>query len=1598
MGGSQSTVSVTEEFLPTQPPLETHPTLKGFSLLVEGGSGSFVGSGQRMYKTFKVKYQQSKLQLGNNNSNNNNNTAEAATSSTTAVVAVLKVAYLQKYNGESQTLTPLLQELEQLQKITASLKHAWPTATAWFGPSSFKGITSIHPTVWIRPHIYTTLGERLINRPWLDAASEKLLLVHQLLTAVHELQAAGLVHGNLTTQNIGYTSHGFLVLLDVCPPSFRPRTFPTNDPTEYFYTFGKRACYLAPERLVDATSTNAATLELTPAMDIFSVGCCLVELALNGEVCFDSLGQLLDYRATADSATSESADISPHLSQKLQKMESSALRAACRHMLSLDPSARLTAAEYLERLQEQIMPADILQHLYDLSCQIQVEVTPDARCLLLFRAFSQVLYQTRGIRLVEKAEENTPKESPSDRASPSDLWEETEMLLKELDAITNESSSKLLVNPDSKKDVKTSTSSKLQYPTEPRTPQEEACLLIYVQQVLSTIRHVQRPITKRTALRLVRALSIHVSDETRLQRMVPAMLSLVKDTDALVRTETIHVLSCILNQLQSFPPSDAQMMPQYVFKRVAPLITDSSLSVRVALAENMGVFAETAQRFLDISQAVRLVQAVEGGGLSTSAAASGTHTPTLFPGGKGNSSSLPLGDGGIFEEKVTQLLDSKTEDTSDSEPQASQSTTKMEKIASPAGAILVHSSYQTEHSAIAETLSRWVVHVCTDQSENASLVKRALLTKSLEGLCSFFSLEGVMAFILPQLLAFLNDRQDWQLRSSLFAGLPVVCRIIGRGGTEEFVLPCIETGLVDNEEQVIAQALSCLSRLIDQGLLSRALLLPQDESSFNNETKESILDRYSALLIHPSKAIRMSTIQTFCATCRALGSPDGAVYVAPLVRHFNRFQPSWRHLSDEVSMKKSLIGPWTREKFNQELKLAAVTKSSHWTTVGTMANRISRASGDNKSVESSQLVDSASQKMLSYIRLLAKHSLQSDLGATKRRSPDRIEGSLKLAQSVVFPRRSTKPLPEWYRVLREKAGKEDSEITEASSISSVSVLGSVYGLSIMGPTEGSSDNIIGAAEVPDDVKHDESDFLGSEESKQMELAFMGTWDSEVSIDPERVDTLLLATKLRALRVPTLPPNTGGQVVPSGGVGVVPQNKARPQKEAAEWKPRMNSMIASSSAVGGHMAPVMRLAVSLDSTFFVSASHDGTCAVWEIPQIDQCSGHLENSTVYTEHKAQGPARVNDVAMIEQSHSVVSGGSDGSVHVWRVDQVRSSPKKGSPLPTHDRSRVVGTSSVRQVDSLEGEILAVSHFSSLSNSVVVYATQKGFVRTWDLRSPDEPFALAHGPKLGHLSSMALGGDRSWIVTGTSRGFVALWDIRFQQPFKLWRHARGDKINRLAASYLPPPQSWGATNTVGNARPYIFMGSPSNECSMFDVLAGNCVECFRTISNDLASLESDEEIPSLLDVSGRSQLCNGALNVRDEGFGVARRNFSPSVNCMVGSIGGVSNNFLLTGGSDGALRFWDFATPSRCYTVSGASSNQPRPTYERIDYDGSKRLMLCRQTSSLQPQTRNGNSGLKKPEYFHSEGIEDLKIVNLSDGNALISCSRDCTIKVWR
>lgn len=92
--------------------------------------------------------------------------------------------------------------------------------------------------------------------------------------------------------------------------------------------------------------------ELTPEMDIFSVGCVIAELFLEGTPPF-TLPQLFKYR---------SGDYSPNAS--LDQIEDVNIRELVKHMIQIDPKQRYSAEEYLTKWHGKAFPHYFYSFLY----------------------------------------------------------------------------------------------------------------------------------------------------------------------------------------------------------------------------------------------------------------------------------------------------------------------------------------------------------------------------------------------------------------------------------------------------------------------------------------------------------------------------------------------------------------------------------------------------------------------------------------------------------------------------------------------------------------------------------------------------------------------------------------------------------------------------------------------------------------------------------------------------------------------------------------------------------------------------------------------------------------------------------------------------------------------------------------------------------------------------------------------------------------------------------------------------------------------------------------------------------------------------------
>uniref|UniRef100_A0A0K2UE94 Protein kinase domain-containing protein n=1 Tax=Lepeophtheirus salmonis TaxID=72036 RepID=A0A0K2UE94_LEPSM len=238
----------------------------------------------------------------------------------------------------------------------------------------------------VRPYIKYSLYDRLSTRPFLKN-KEKLWLAFQLLLAIQQAHKHGVVHGDIKSENVLLTGCNWLFLSDFA--SYKPTFLPKDNPADFSYFFDtsrRRTCYVAPERFKSRSQVGKEANqkdpslepllpdtfsdgELLPSMDIFSAGCCLIELFTDGSIPF-TFSQLLAY---------QSSEYSPQ--SVIDKINDESIKKLTLHMIQADPIQRNSANQYLSEEKSHLFPTYFYSFLqsYMQLFSSEYKMTPDQK-------------------------------------------------------------------------------------------------------------------------------------------------------------------------------------------------------------------------------------------------------------------------------------------------------------------------------------------------------------------------------------------------------------------------------------------------------------------------------------------------------------------------------------------------------------------------------------------------------------------------------------------------------------------------------------------------------------------------------------------------------------------------------------------------------------------------------------------------------------------------------------------------------------------------------------------------------------------------------------------------------------------------------------------------------------------------------------------------------------------------------------------------------------------------------------------------------------------------------------------------------------------
>ncbi|KAL2229029.1 probable serine/threonine-protein kinase vps15 isoform X1 [Sesamum indicum] len=1466
-----------------------------------------------------------------------------------------------------------------------------------------------HPHVWpfqfwletdkaaylLRQYFFNNLHDRLSTRPFLSLV-EKKWLAFQLLYAVKQSHEHGVCHGDIKCENVLVTSWNWLYLVDFA--SFKPTYIPYDDPSDFSFFFdtgGRRRCYVAPERFYEHGGEMQVAQDalLKPSMDIFSVGCVIAELFLEGQPLFE-LSQLLAYRRGQYDPT-----------QHLEKIPDSGIRKMILHMIQLDPESRCSADSYLQNYAGVVFPSYFSPFLHKFYSLLN-PLSSDARVLACETSFQEILRQMMGNKASEEMISETEtssddrsqfpqkmgakqgsnmgdkslsekKETKKNSHDRFDLLGNVSILLKDVQQNNEHFGMKTVpdsvvktVYPQNQKQCGLQSPGELiqsistifqrshhpflkkitmndlsslisDYNNQSDTfgmpflpvPQDilscEGMVLI-ASLLCSCIRNVKVPFIRRAAVLLLKSCSLYIDDEARLQRILPYVIAVLSDPAAIVRCAALETLCDILPLVRDFPPSDAKIFPEYILPMLSMLPDDSEESVRICYASNISKLALTAYGFL-------------------------IH-------------SISLTEAGVLNE---------TNVSRKSTP-ATETSGELHRLNSDAQLAQLRKS-------IAEVIQELVMG--PKQTPN---IRRALL-QDIGNLCWFFGQKQSNDFLLPILPAFLNDR-DEQLRAVFYGQIIYVCFFVGQRSVEEYLLPYIEQALNDITESVIVNALDCLAILCRSGFLRKRILLEMIERAFH-------------LLCYPSKWVRRSAVTFIAASSENLGAVDSYVFLVPIIRPFLRRQPA--SLASEKALLACLKPPVSRELYHQVLENA---KSSDmlerqrkiWYNTSSQSkqneavdllqktareldpikcwpDRLTDIQRHSFTTTTEEHVDSANSDDSEGKFKAFGHLTQNTL--SQEEAHDRIAAEKSQLSGFMSPQMScmnsfidktSESIPLYYF-------KVDSRRTSGAAAASDSSLPynslgfSTSSLPWMDPINKSfslASSISAPKLVPGPV------YVGNgptqlrrvvhelEDRETDETAYISNKFHEVGLSDGRSGSSPMDDNSMSPEATELSSLAWSSTIPDSG-----------------WRPR-GVLVAH---LQEHRSGVNDISISMDQQFFVSASEDSTVKIWDCKKLEKDISFRSRLTY-----SLGGSRALCVAVLQGSTQIVVGASDGMIHMFSVDHI--SRGLGNVVENYS-----GIADVKKNGSGEGAILSLLNYSAdgSTSKMVLYSTQNCGIHLWDTRTSSNGWNTRVFPEEGYISALVADPCGNWFVSGSSRGVLTLWDLRFCIPVNSWQYSLSCPIEKMCL-FVPPS---GTPLSVAT-RPLVYVAAGCNEVSLWNAENGSCHQVLRAANHE-SDAETCESPWALARPSSKSNTKSDLRRSINAKYRINELNQPsmrlPGIRALLPLPGGD----LLTGGTDLKIRRWDHCSPDRSYSVCGPSIKGVGNDdfYETKSSFG---VQVVQETKRRPLATRLTGKTILAAAATDSAGCHHDSILSLAsvklNQRLLISSSRDGAIKVWK
>ncbi|KAG5519398.1 hypothetical protein PMAC_002025 [Pneumocystis sp. 'macacae'] len=1385
----------------------------------------------------------------------------------------------------------------------------------------------------LREFFFISLYDRIrkSTRPFLQII-EKKWIVFQLLCGLRDCHSKQVYHGDIKIENIMMTSWNWVYLVDFS--CFKPKFLPEDNPADFSYFYdssSRRVCYIAPERFL--RSDEESICKLTDKMDIFSLGCVIAELFLEGMPLF-TFSQLLKYRQ---------GEYDP-VSTLLNKIEDPEVKSLICHMINLDPEKRLSAEEYLEKWKNKVFPDYFFTFLYQYINSImghsQKWYKGFDRKLLYIDDYIDRIYQD--LSKIAYSLGFDDYENIFRRISLSKFLYGNSITCFEI-----YEQSVPIVKPVVLNDG----------------------ILVFLSLIISSIRNTVKPNSRIVACDILLIFSYRTTDETKHDLCLPYLASLLNDDVPSVRMAALYTITQLLASVTIITPIDIHLFSEYILPKLNPLVSDPNPCVRTLYASCISSIVNTAQRFLNMAEAFRLDGILEFTGNGIELDESSSSIEMTYD------NSLDYLQNAFREHVISLLTDT-------------NSNVRRALMGSIESLCMFFCKQKMDDIILS--------HLITYLNDKDWMLRYSFF-EHIVGIVAFVGRQGLEEYIMPLMMQALTDTEEfvvakvissltsmaelglfqksmvWNLLATLlrFTLHPntwiriesikfIVANIKWlRKADIHYILyslirPFLRCDIIDITEETLLENLHTqIPRSVFDLAISWAM---QSEKSLfwkSRESKESFMSvRYvnesnSQFLFFPTSSIFLSEDEIRKVTfheniylseddeqwimqLKSLGMTVSDEWKLNLFKDYiwkiaqsslsSRKQYDTFSVKDQngfISLKTLNINPKTVFFDGQFSELKATASQLNNSSFRNRLKDFNKSVG--KQFENAELLPSFDKSTsfvlsnqydsISYTVLDANlnsasvmtmdHDKRINFGINNRLDDgfcESISNNQEVSTDLINIKHSADS--EFF----ESAQNDSFSLNDKQNSLSLIYRSETFFLNKTVPeTSTSTESVMGTLntslspgltlDIIKNVLDNDIDLNLSSISKNVNI-----------FDDGNKDILRILNKEMK--------KSYSSIFSSQRISIN-RNSEKVSLEKP-WYP-VGILVARFSE---HSKGINRVIVSPDNLFFATASDDGTIKIWDTNRLRK---NVSNRSRLT-YRHSTIAKVISACFISNTYCIASGANDGSLHIIKVECIVGTDF----LPKYKSVKIL-----RKYEIGKDEYAVwMEHFETDHESILMVATSLSRIIALDIYTMKELYNLLNPPCHGIPTCFCIDQQKTWLLLAGTHGILDLWDLRFQIKLKSWGLPGVSKIHRVS---LHPTRGRGRWVCVAG-------GCSQNEVTVWDIEKTQCREIYRVVKGKdngkgYEPWEIDDESPE--GIFGKYIGDTNRFNLDDEMSGYNR-----GVCAMAVSTCGLFNEitsdiknhgFIVFSGTDQKIRFWNFDSnnPKKGFVISGLEPEEEMPIY---------------------------------------------------------------------